>query len=544
MPVNNGKGKSKGKGPVVQQTGNLTNNQRKAICEHWTKVPKISQTKLAEWAKLRFNLSKTPTQATISNIIKKRDQYLDMDEHNLQAKRARDTHFPELDAALANWVLQCQGNRININGDLIKAKASVFAEKLNIPLDDRPVFSNGWLDKFKDRHGFRLFKSHGESGSVDNTALNESLPNLLQITDQYNLKDIFNMDETGLFYRMAPDTTIAARQIEGSKKDKTRLTIAFGANADGSEKLQPFFIGHANKPRAFKKKSGEELGFYYRSNTKAWMTGLFFQEWLKRFDCSMKNSNRKCLLLLDNAPSHISGDLELGNVRVVMLPPNSTSKIQPMDAGIIAAFKKRYRRSQLYRALDLEEAGSDDIYKVDQLQAMKWAVAAWNDISSTTISNCWKHCQILHPRDINGEPITGGIRESAIIQDPIEMIIEEELVQQINTLAKHPMSLENLLNPAIESQVHQIFSDDEIVEMAIQVEEEADDVEPEVIKPELTAQQKLSSIRDVIAVLEEDPDKYNSFIQDLRKVQFKIRDGERQREQNLLVQNTLTFYFK
>ena len=62
------------------------------------------------------------------------------------------------------------------------------------------------------------------------------------------------MDETGLFYRMSPDRTIAARQIGGLKKDKTRITIALCANADGSEKRELFFIAHSQKPRCFKKK--------------------------------------------------------------------------------------------------------------------------------------------------------------------------------------------------------------------------------------------------------------------------------------------------
>ncbi len=37
----------------------------------------------------------------------------------------------------------------------------------------------------------------------------------------------------------------------------------------------------------------------------------------------------------------------LQNVDVHFLPPNTTSKIQPMDAGIIMTFKKNYRRHQI-----------------------------------------------------------------------------------------------------------------------------------------------------------------------------------------------------
>ena len=85
----------------------------------------------------------------------------------------------------------------------------------------------------------------------------------------YDLNDVYNMDEKGLFYNLAPDTTIAQRQIEGSKKDKTRLTIAFTCNDTGTDRFVPLYIGHANKLRCFEKKSGQDLGFFYLSNKKA-----------------------------------------------------------------------------------------------------------------------------------------------------------------------------------------------------------------------------------------------------------------------------------
>ena len=100
----------------------------------------------------------------------------------------------------------------------------------------------------------------------------------------YDLNDVYNMDEMGLFYNLAPDTTIASRQIEGSKKDKTHLTIAFTCNAMGTDRFIPMFISYANKPHCFQRKSGEELGFFYLSNTQAWMTGEFFQLYLHRFN--------------------------------------------------------------------------------------------------------------------------------------------------------------------------------------------------------------------------------------------------------------------
>src|SRR5436190_3783859 len=201
------------------------------------------------------------------------------------------------------------------------------------------------------------------------------------------------MDETGLFYNMAPDKTITQRQIEGSKKDKTRITIAFTCNANGSDQVEPLFIGHAGKPRCFMKKTGADLGFFYLHNQKAWMTGAFFETYLRRFSIHIKC---KVLLLIDNAPSHIyDNTTKFPNIEILPLPPNTTSKLQPMDAGIIAAFKRHYRRKQMAHALDLADAGVTNPYKVTQLQAMRWCIQAWNNISQSVLVNCWRHMGLL-----------------------------------------------------------------------------------------------------------------------------------------------------
>ena len=82
----------------------------------------------------------------------------------------------------------------------------------------------------------------------------------------------------------------------------------------------------------------------YRHNAKAWMTSELFQDWLKDFDRQMRLARRKVILLVDNAASYNQGDLQLRNVTLHFLPPNTTAHIQPMDAGIIKAFKAHHRK--------------------------------------------------------------------------------------------------------------------------------------------------------------------------------------------------------
>jgi len=70
-----------------------------------------------------------------------------------------------------------------------------------------------------------------------------------------------------------------------------------------------------------------------------------FQEWFENFDRQMaqKHGCQRVLLLLDNCSSHKLEGLTLSHVDIHFLPPNTTSKLQPMDAGIIMAFKQHYR---------------------------------------------------------------------------------------------------------------------------------------------------------------------------------------------------------
>ena len=87
------------------------------------------------------------------------------------------------------------------------------------------------------------------------------------------------------------------------------------------------------------------------------MTGVLFREWLHYLDNDMRAQKRNIVILLDNSSAHTAHDIRLKSVKVVFLPPYTTSKLQFMDAGIIASFKRRYQHRQLEHALDMEEQG-------------------------------------------------------------------------------------------------------------------------------------------------------------------------------------------
>ena len=109
--------------------------------------------------------------------------------------------------------------------------------------------------------------------------------------DGYAPKDIFNMEETSLFYR---DTTKATLKVKGDKCaggkcSKERLTVALCASMTG-EKCVPLVIGKCKKPHCFKNITPESLPVTYTNNKKAWMNTGLFEWWLQRFNRKMQHT--------------------------------------------------------------------------------------------------------------------------------------------------------------------------------------------------------------------------------------------------------------
>ncbi|XP_060865257.1 tigger transposable element-derived protein 6-like [Metopolophium dirhodum] len=103
----------------------------------------------------------------------------------------------------------------------------------------------GWLEKFKKRHDLTFKKVCGESASVDPCNSQDLKNELIDLLVDYDARDIFNSDETGLFYKCLPDRTLTFKneKCHGSKNSKERITVVLAANMDGSQKLKPLMIG-------------------------------------------------------------------------------------------------------------------------------------------------------------------------------------------------------------------------------------------------------------------------------------------------------------
>lgn len=267
------------------------------------------------------------------------------------------------------------------------------------------------------------------------------LPMLLK---DYSPRNIFNADETGLFFRALPNKTLTLKHEKciGGKLSKERLTILHCVNLAG-EKEKLLVIGKTNKPRAFKHINVSDLPVFWRSNKKAWMTCTIMEEWLKDFDRKMGMERRKILLFLDNACSHPK-DICLINIQLIFLPPNCTSVVQPLDQGIIKNFKTHYRTLIVKKLLsEIESVDKSEILtkNINVLDAIYYIKTAWQRVTEDTVRNCF------HKAGFRQESVEGTTKNDIFsAEDDIPLSVLQEIWRNARSIGPRNNQIEDFIN--------------------------------------------------------------------------------------------------
>ncbi|GBB83934.1 hypothetical protein RclHR1_10590016 [Rhizophagus clarus] len=253
-----------------------------------------------------------------------------------------------------------------LSDNILRTKAKEFAKDLNIT-ENMIGFSNGWLNGFKSWNNLSKQKIHGEANSVSLSTLPELRTELQEMISKYDLSDVFNCDETGLFYHMTPNQTLATRPVSGVKKDKTRITVLLGCNSNRTEKLKPLVIENMQKPRCFNGINLHNLPADENSIAES--------------SCAAKNKKGK-----DQADKHqeiqrkkthqlfndLSQPLKLTNITLKYLLPNTTSHLQPMNQGIINNYKVKYKQHYCQHLIRQFDNNEDMNKKLNLLEAINY----------------------------------------------------------------------------------------------------------------------------------------------------------------------------
>jgi hypothetical protein len=112
----------------------------------------------------------------------------------------------ELETILSAWLKQARTANASADGPHLKKKALHIAALLGI---SSFWVSISWIDCFKKRHN-PVYKTISEESAIVNptTAMDWKIEEMPQVTDGYQSKDIFHVDEIGLFYNLQPSKTL------------------------------------------------------------------------------------------------------------------------------------------------------------------------------------------------------------------------------------------------------------------------------------------------------------------------------------------------
>ena len=99
---------------------------------------------------------------------------------------------------------------------ILQQKSLELAKMLNIN-EDQLKFTNGWVWRFKQRNGLKKVHFSGEANSAPIETLPEECVRLHSLLAKYDKENIYNVDETGLFFRMEPNQTLSTSTIAGRK---------------------------------------------------------------------------------------------------------------------------------------------------------------------------------------------------------------------------------------------------------------------------------------------------------------------------------------
>ena len=322
-----------------------------------------------------------------------------------------------------------------------------------------------------------------------------------------------------VFWKALPDHGFGKRgsQCKGGKKVKQRVTIALIANADG-EKEAAIVIWKSENPRCFKGIDRSNLPVRYFSQPKGWMTGEILDKVLSKLNRQLRSKGRSIALLMDNPGCHPPEIKDKhSNIKIIFLPPNTTSKLQPLDLGIIQNFKVHYRKLFLrfvISKIDECDTASEVVKSVSILQAIRWVAQAWEAVKKETISKCFRKGGIL---DDNFALVSCECED----QDPFRELDSqptgdelEDLIHQLNMPAETRCSVSEYMNgdddlPTCSEQDDETWEDEffaSIVSEQPPLErEEPDDVTFDLEPPPLKIKnfgEAIHSLEDVQAFLD------------------------------------------
>ncbi|KAG3201665.1 hypothetical protein PC128_g3742 [Phytophthora cactorum] len=271
------------------------------------------------------------------------------------------------------------------------------------------------MRRYAYRHGFVQRTPNGLKEKLDDlVAVQEEFAQLFKANySSYNASEVFNTDETGIYFDMPPGKILSpkgkAAPITAQQKHSARLTAVCTIRADGVKRSLLFIVrcepnGTIERDelptypkdmmslilsmrlRLLANIVNSFLGHIYTVQKKAWMDSRVWRFYLRSL--LQWHISEPSILLVDNLECHVSDEAEAivaGELVSVLqpLPKNSTSVCQPLDVGVMGPLKAKLK------ALWLVEKTTATTASEKRLATIKRTIKAWESIEPETVTKAF-----------------------------------------------------------------------------------------------------------------------------------------------------------
>jgi DDE superfamily endonuclease len=270
-------------------------------------------------------------------------------------------------------------------------------------IDTDCKFSSGWVRGFKRRNNIVLRKGGSKITRKDDCKLSVIINFIKQVNEKINsniYSSVINIDETGIYYDSKIDYTLDIKgtkrvEIKTTGREKQRITITLGIDMLNKISMKPLIILKGTTERCISNiPKSDEYELSYQKN--AWGDDEQFIKFI-----SFLPTDKKILLLCDNVSSHKTKKVndyikkKFPLIDILLLPPNTTSLLQPLDIGTNKPFKtfiKHQYVDWLMEHYDEHKTLPKLIITDRNKLLVEWISKSWKKINFDIIKKSFEFC--------------------------------------------------------------------------------------------------------------------------------------------------------
>ena len=388
----------------------------------------------------------------IRKWIAQEDKLIELQRKQKRVKGGgRKPLFPEIEMLAIEWFKKQREKKLVVNYNMFRREAMKICQNIGTPTTiDNFLCSNKWIRGVCRRNKISSRKITHQS-QQDNSSQKEIcskvktfIAAINQKTANISKKFIFNMDETACYFDMCHSRTLhfqGDKTVDGldTGHSKNRFTVVLCISAAGTViRTQIILKGLKKIPKVVLPKNIDLV-----VSDGGSMTTKLMLTWIS--SCYMTQCNIfKCensLLIMDSYGCHMKDEIieklkKFGNTDVLIIPPKTTSFLQPLDVSINHPFKNALREEwNSWLGEGPEDYTSKGYRKKPSYQNLvDFTAAALKKISPEIIIRSFECCGIgeygerialsMLNKKLQAALVTE--KTSQVIQHNAELVLEDE----------------------------------------------------------------------------------------------------------------------